>query len=99
MKKFFSLIVLSGLFLCLNPHLVLGGLGLMIGQTTQNQDNPLESKHRKKEADKASKELQIKEQKKKQIESEEHSINKNKRVKRFSSDKEIPETVKKRNIP
>jgi len=36
--------------------------------------------------------------KKKEIQSEEHSVNKEKKVKRFSTDKNLPETVRKRNI-
>ncbi len=98
MKKFITLILLSGFIFCFNLHYALSK-GLIIDQTPQGQEKKKISRHNQKESDNTSGELQSKELKKKKIESDEHSINKNKRVKRFSSDKEIPETVKKRNIP
>jgi hypothetical protein len=49
---------------------------------------------------KASNELQSNnDQTKKEIEIKEHTANKNKKVKRFSTDDKLPQTIRKRNIP
>ncbi len=45
------------------------------------------------------KEQLAKEQKKRNIEAKEKSVDKNKKVKKFTTDQDLPETVKKRNIP
>ena len=42
---------------------------------------------------------QSKAQKKREIEAKEHAVDKTKKVKKFSTDKDLPETVRKRNIP
>ena len=48
----------------------------------------------------ANKKEQIaKEQKKRNIEAKEKSVDKNKKVKKFTTDQDLPETAKKRNIP
>ncbi len=39
------------------------------------------------------------EKRKQEIKTKENSINRNKKVKRFSTDENLPETVRKRNIP
>ncbi len=59
-------------------------------------------RQQKKEAAKleaAAAELRVREQKKNEIEVREHTVDKNKKVKKISTDQNLPETVKKRNIP
>lgn len=97
MKKIISLIVILGYFSCI--HLSYGMERLLSDLNSQVKDKPQTDRHRQKEAERVSRDLKMKEEKKKEIEAKEHSVNKNKRVKRFSTDKDLPETVKKRNIP
>jgi hypothetical protein len=52
-----------------------------------------------KQGSKASNEFQSDEHTKKEIEIKEHTANKNKKVKRFSTDDKLPQTIQKRNIP
>ncbi len=58
-----------------------------------------ESSTATKSEEKIKKEKEAKDQKKKEIEIKEYSIDKNKKVKRVSTDKNLPETIRNRNIP
>ncbi len=53
----------------------------------------------KKKGEAPSSEIGSRDQKKKEIEAKENSIDKKKKVKRFSADENLQETIKKRNIP
>ena len=69
--------------------------------TAKKQDpkNAVQNKSSLKKSKKIKSEAQKEEQRKKDIEAKEYSVNKNKKVRRFGIDENIPETVKKRNIP
>lgn len=74
-------------------------------QTTNNseitQARKLKREQKKEEArlKAAAADQKSREQRKREIEEREKSVNKNKKVKKFSTDEDLPKTVRKRNIP
>ena len=100
MKKFIPMFVFTGFFFGIIPLTASDCLNV-IPKSSQNDRQELKDDGKKVSAkdNKAAKELKAKEQKKRDIEAKEHSVNKNKPAKRFSTDENIPETVRKRNIP
>ena len=70
-------------------------------ETTVNQNSKREEK--KDSVAKRSPEIisdaQAEEQRKKEIEAKELSVNKNKKVRRFGVDENLPQMIQKRNIP
>jgi len=102
MKKILTFLVLFGLLFSF--HIVIASPVLQDLKKVE----PIEKqdlKHKKKQKlskDQSKNQLteeQIKEKRKKEIEAKERSTDKNKPVKRISKDENLPETVRKRNIP
>ncbi len=102
MKKIGTILVLA-IFLVsfVSIHPLDRNLGQTKSELQENSDLKVKKKRNstKKELKDPISEKQLKDQKKREIEVKEHSIDKNKKVKRVSSDENLPETVKKRNIP
>ena len=102
MKRFGSILILAIFFVSVvSVYASDRNLVLKKSEMQENKDLKVTKKKHspKRELKMTISEKQLKEQRKKEIEVKEHTINKNKRVKRVSPDENLPETVKKRNIP
>lgn len=102
MKKIITVLLFSGFLFSLLP------LNAQEKIQNKNQTETRQKRGLERQKRKGSRKNQVKvnptnvqsnEQKKREIENREHSLDKNKKVKRFSVDENLPETVKKRNIP
>ena len=103
MKKIISIFLIAGFIFCFFPVQAANDMPSFNKPEIQNIKQEVKDLKKKKSAKKrikdANSDKQTTELKKKEIETKERSMDKNKKVKKVSVDDNLPETVHQRNIP